>query len=347
VLSMKAVVFESTGAPDSVLSVHEIPEPEPKHGQVKVRMLCCPVNPSDLMFVRGQYTLSPDCPATPGFEGVGIVEAAGGGLRAKMMLGKRVAVLSRRGGNWAEKNVVPATQVIPFSSLLTGSLSREEQATFFVNPVTAFVMTRHVLRVPADEWLLQTAAGSVLGHMIIRLGKRDGFKTLCVVRREEQVAELQAAGADAAIWFDPAKHSAEDFRAAVASATGTSADESVIRHAVDCVGGATGSAVVSVLGKDARMLVYGTLSGEPLQIPSRALMTPGASITGFWLGNYMETLKLPAKLKLVRSVSSLIRDGVLASEIGASFPLEEITAAVQAAETPGRRGKVLLNIAQE
>jgi len=252
-----------------------------------------------------------------------------------------------KAGNWAEKNVVPASQVIPFSNLLTGSLSREQQATFFVNPVTAFVMCREVLRVPKGEWLLQTAAGSVLGHMIIRLGKRFGFKTLCVVRREEQITELRAAGADAVIWFDPQKHSLNQFQAAVATATGATVNDSVIHFAIDCVGGETGSAVVSALGKNSRMLVFGILSGEPLQIPSRALMTPGASITGFWLGNYMETLKLPAKLKLVRTVSGLIRAGVLASEIGASFSLEEITTAVQTAEMPGRGGKVLLNIATD
>jgi NADPH:quinone reductase-like Zn-dependent oxidoreductase len=344
---MKAAVFESTGAPESVLTIKDLPEPEPKHGQVKVRMLCCPVNPSDLMFVRGLYTQSAELPATPGFEGVGIVEAVGGGLRAKMMLGKRVAVLSRRGGDWAEKNVVPASQVIPFSNLLTGRLSLEQQATFFVNPVTALVMCREVLRVPPGEWLLQTAAGSVLGHMIIRLGKRYGFNTLCVVRREEQVAELKAAGADAAIWFDPTEHSLDQFRAAVAAATGASTEHSVIRSAIDCVGGATGSAVVSVLGKRANMLVFGTLSGEALEVSSRSLMTPGASISGFWLGNYMETLMLPAKLKLVRKVSGLIRDGVLASEIGSSFSLREVVSAVQAAEVPGRGGKVLLNIAAD
>jgi NADPH:quinone reductase len=344
---MKAVVFEATGAPESVLTVKEVSEPAPKHGQVKVRMLCCPINPSDLMFVRGQYTLNADCPATPGFEGVGIVESAGGGLRAKMMLGKRVAVLSRQGGNWAEKNIVPASQVIPFSNLLTGRLTQEQQATFFVNPVTAFVMCREVLRVPAGEWLLQTAAGSVLGHMIIRLGKRFGFKTLCVVRREAQVAELKSAGADAVIWFDPEQHSLEQFRAAVAAATGASTERSVVYSAIDCVGGATGSAVVSVLGKRANMLAFGTLSGESLTVPSRSLMTPGATISGFWLGNYMETLKLTAKLKLVRTVSGLIRDGVLASEIGESFQLEEVVSAVRAAETSGRGGKILLRIAAD
>lgn len=344
---MKAVIFDSAGAPDSVLSVRDIPEPDPGHGQVKVRMLCCPVNPSDLMFVRGQYTLQANCPATPGFEGVGIVESAGGGLRAKLMVGKRVAVLSRQGGNWAEKNIVPAAQVIPFSNLLTGNLTRDQQATFFVNPVTAFVMCRELLRVSSGEWLLQTAAGSVLGRMIIRLGKRTGFRTLCVVRREEQVDELKAAGADAAICFDPARHSAEEFRSAVDVATGNAAGQGRIHSAIDCVGGATGSAVVSVLGKKARLLVFGTLSGEPLHVPSRALMTVGASIEGFWLGNYMETLSLTARLKLVRTVSGLIRDGVLSSEIGNSYPLDEITTAVQTAEQPGRGGKVLLNIVSD
>ena len=76
-------------------------------------------------------------------------------------------------------------------------------------------------------------------------------------------------------------------------------------------------------------------------------MTPGASISGFWLGNYMETLKLPAKLKLVRTVSGLIRDGVLASEIGESFQLDDVVSAVRTAEASGRGGKILLNIAAE
>jgi NADPH:quinone reductase-like Zn-dependent oxidoreductase len=59
----------------------------------------------------------------------------------------------------------------------------------------------------------------------------------------------------------------------------------------------------------------------------------------------METLNLPAKLKLVRTVSGLIREGVLTSGIGSSFLLDEVVAAVQAAEVSGRDGKVLLNIA--
>ncbi|MHC4878819.1 MAG: zinc-dependent alcohol dehydrogenase family protein [Planctomycetota bacterium] len=340
---MNAVVFERTGEPGDVLSVRAIDPPKPDSGEVLVRMLASPVNPSDLMFVRGQYTLQPTLPATPGFEGVGVVEQASGGLRSRFMLGKKVCVMSRRGGNWAEYNAVPATQVIPFSPLLTGEMSIEQGATFFVNPATAFVMTRKVLNVPAGQWLLQTASGSVLGRMVIRLGKRFGFRTLCVVRREEQVEELRSLGADAVLTFDAATDSPSEFAARVRELTGGAG----VAHAVDCVGGATGSAVIASLARNGRLLVFGTLSGEPLSFSPRDLMTPGGTVTGFWLGNYMESLKLPAKLGLVRTIAGLVRDGVLASEVAESFSLEDASAAVKHAEQPGHRGKVLLRIGDD
>ena len=333
---MKSVVFDSCGEPASVLRVDERDIADPGDGQVQVRMLASPVNPSDLLFVRGEYTLQPRLPATPGFEGVGIVENVGTGLRPRIMLGKRVAVLSRFGGNWAERNVVPATQVIPLSSQLT----TEQAATFFVNPATAFIMTRLVLQVPAGDWLLQTAAGSVLGKMIVRLGKRFGFKTLCVVRREEQVEELQKEGATKTIVFDAAKDDPEKLVESVRDATGGAG----VRFAVDPVAGDVASAVMRCLAKDGRMLVYGSLSGEPISFSPRDLMTPGASVDGFWLGNFMEKQPLLKKLSLVRTITKLIAEGTLASEIGSSFPLDEITQAVAEAEQPG--GKTLLRISE-
>lgn len=340
---MKSVIFESCGEPTDVLQVRDVPEREPGPGEVKVRMLASPVNPSDLMFIRGRYTLSPELPATPGLEGVGVVEQSGAGLRPKLMAGKRVCVLSRAGGNWAETNVVPATQVIPFSPLLTGNLTLEQAATFFVNPATAFVMTNNVLRVARGAWLLQTAAASTLGRMIIRLGQRTGFRTLCVVRREDQAEELRQLGADKVIRFDPQEDAADAFSGQIREAT----DGDGIRYAIDCVGGQTGSAVIQCLGSDGHMLVFGTLSGDPLMFGGRDLMTPGAKIEGFWLGNYMARLKLIAKLSLVRQIAGLIREGVLSSEIGSSYSLDQVSEAVSAAEQTGRSGKILIRPTSE
>src|SRR5438270_9377895 len=113
---MKAVVFDRFGDPAEVLHVRDVPPPEPGPGQVRVRMVASPVNPSDLLVVRGEYGKLPTLPATPGFEGVGVVDRSGGGLLALvrgLRPGKRVAVIAREGGAWAEYAVVPARQLVP------------------------------------------------------------------------------------------------------------------------------------------------------------------------------------------------------------------------------------------
>lgn len=330
---MRAIVFEKFGQPAEVLKVHDAPVPEPGPGQVRVRMLAAPVNPSDLLTVRGQYARLPKLPATPGFEGVGIVESAGPGLFGKFLVGKRVAALNSSTGSWAEFAIVSARQAIPLSK----RLPLEQAAMFFVNPATAYIMTRKVLAVAAGEWLLQTAAGSALGRMIIRLGKRFGFRTINVVRRAEQAAELKALGADIVL-VESSGNLGEQVRAATGG-TG-------VRYAVDPVGGATGSAVVGCLAPGGRLLVYGTLSGDPMSLSPRDLIATSATIEGFWLGHWMERQNLIGKLALVRTLTNLILEGVLISEVGESFPLERIAEAVTTAEKVGRGGKVLLKIAE-
>ena len=200
--------------------------PQPKAGEVRVRMLASPINPSDLLMIRGQYGRQPKLPATPGFEGVGVVEA-GSGLLARRVMGKRVAVLNSTTGNWQEQVVIPARQAIPVSSKLTD----EQAATFFVNPASALAMTRHVLRVPRGAWLLQTAAGSALGRMVIRLGRQHGFRTLNVVRRREQAEELLRLGGTAVVCTGE-----ENLRDRVMALT----QEAGVPYAIDAVGGATG-----------------------------------------------------------------------------------------------------------
>ncbi len=330
---MKSLQFSAPGDPASVLRLTELPLPQPGPGQVRVRMLASPVNPSDLMYIRGHYTVPPVCPAVPGFEGVGIVEASGGGWRGKLFTGRRVVVLNRAGGNWSEYAIVPDQQVVPVSS----DLSDEQAACFFVNPATAWVMTREVLKVPANAWLLQTAAGSALGRMIIRLGKLSGFRTLNIVRREAQAAELRQLGADAVLVCD-SDTAAADLTDRIRSVVGGNG----LLYAVDAVGGAVGSAVIRSLGPGGRMLAYGTLSGQPLSFSPRTLMTVGSSVEGFWLGNFMQQRGLLFRLGLVRRLTRLIRSGILSTQIAGTWPLDQAATAVRAAEDSTVAGKCLL-----
>lgn len=334
-MRIKAVQFAAPGIPADVLQVRGLPQPQPGPGEVLVRMLVSPVNPSDLMFIRGQYTLSAACPAVPGFEGVGIVQASGGGLRGRLFVGRRVVVLNPRGGNWAEYAVVPATNVIPISS----ALSDQQAATFFVNPATAWVMTREVLQVPAGQWLVQTAAASVLGRMVVRLGRVCGFRTFCIVRRAAQADELKALGADhVEVCTD------ETSIASLADRIRAVTGQGGARFAIDAVGGPLGSAVLSSLGRKGRMLAYGTLSGQPLSFHPRTLMTVGSSVEGFWLGNFIAEKSLLFRLSLVRRLTNLIRSGVLQTDIAGEWGLDDVRTAVLSAEDSSVPGKCLLRI---
>lgn len=333
---MKAVVFEQFGDPADVLHVREVPAPEPGAGEVRVRMLQSPINPSDLLTVRGTYGRRPKLPATPGFEGVGVVESAGPGLLKRirgLKPGRRVAVLNARGGNWAEQAVVHVTQLVP----LADDLPDEQAAAFFVNPASALVMVRYVLNVPRGAWLLQTAAGSTLGRMVIRLGKQGGFRTINVVRRREQVGELLNLGGDAAICT--ADESVEEKVKQLTNGAG-------VGFALDAVGGSTGTAALKALGQGGRMLVYGTLSEEPIEIHPRVLMVGQKRVEGFWLSEWVKGQSKLKMLGLFRQVQKLMRAGVLTADVGKTFAMADVRAAVAQAAKPGREGKVLLRLTE-
>ncbi len=335
---MQAAVFDRFGEPAEVLSIQERPVPVPGRGEVLVRMLASPVNPSDLMTIRGVYGIRPTLPAVPGYEGVGIVEGSQAGLFGMYLMGKRVAVLKSVTGNWQGYAIASAKSVIPVPKTLTNA----QAAMFFVNPATAVILTRKLLAVPRGAWLLQSAAGSAVGKMVIRLGRQHGFKTLNLVRRAEQAEELTALGADAVIPFDPARDAAEMLVKVVQQHAGCEG----VRYAIDPVGGPTASAMVACLGAQGRLIVYGTLSPEPLSFSSRTLMTNGSRVEGFWLTHYMSQQGLLSKLGLISELSKGIQAGVLSADVAATFPLTDIVAAVKAAEHPGKAGKVLLRIGE-
>jgi NADPH2:quinone reductase len=330
---MKAAVFESFGEPSEVLKVREFPDPKPGPGEVRVRMILSPVNPSDTLVVEGRYGVLPKLPSIPGFEGVGIVDEIGPGLPGRILLkkGKRVAAINSAGGNWAELAVVPWRQARP----IPDDIPDEQAAAYFVNPATVLAMARHVLRVAKGEWLLQSAAGSTLGKMMIKLGRHDGFKTLNVVRRREAIDEIKKLGGDAVI--SSADGPIDDQVRRITGGAG-------VRHAIDPVGGETGTGVFRSLAPTGRILLYGTLSDQPIEVDPRLVISGPRSVEGFWLGHWSRQQSVPSMLLLFREIASLIRQGVLNSDIGRIYPLEQIGDAVREAAVVGRQGKILVRL---
>lgn len=358
--SMKSARIDAFTDNPNDIRVVDVPLPEPAAGQVRVRMLMSPVNPSDLNLLHGTYRAALErivwnhgkqdptqtvyydpaatnaCPMPPyalGGEGVGIVEATGGGFLARRLLGNRVAIAGGPpNGTWQEHTVVDAKKAVA----LPESISDEQGAMYFVNPITAYVLTREVLRVPRGGWLLVTAAGSALGKSMVRLGKRYGFKTLCVVRGNAASAELRQLGADAVVETSHQDLQAEVFRITQGKGVG---------YAMDCVGGELAADVLRCMGLDGHMVLYGTLGNSLMPLTVRDLMMPVARVSGFLLPNWMTQQSPLRLLSVLRAVKKLTVQGVFATEVAEVFALDQVSQAVTAATRPGRTGKVMLRMA--
>ena len=189
--SMKAVrVHAYDGRPESI-RVENVRVEKPGRGQVTIRVAAAPINPSDLMFLRGRYGLTKPTPAIPGFEGAGIVVSAGPDLYWRWLLGKRVACGTEPegGGTWAEYVTTSTRLCMP----LPARVSDEEGAMAMANPVTAIALL-HEAKDRGHKAAVHTAAAGALGRILFRVASKDRFPVIHVVRREEQVRLLKELG---------------------------------------------------------------------------------------------------------------------------------------------------------
>jgi NADPH:quinone reductase-like Zn-dependent oxidoreductase len=347
---MKSAMIDAHTEDPSAVQVRDVAAPKPSRGQVRVRMRMAPVNPSDFNYINGTYEhafarmiwnrdverpTGPDgepAPAPPyslGVEGVGIVEESGGGFLGKRLVGKRVAVVSGPpNGTWQEQTLIDARRAFP----VPRSLSDAEACSFFVNPLTALIMVRHVLQVPRGAVVLQTAGGSALCQMVRNLGRADGFRVINVVRSRAGAERLKADGAKYVIALED-----QDMLEAVHRYT-----PGGVQFVLDCVGGATGSLALRTLAPGGRMICYGTLSPEPISLPPRDIMMPMTTVEGFYLAAYLQNRSLLQRIGLVRNTAKLIASGVLGTPVEQSYALDDLHAALEHARRPGRTGKILL-----
>src|SRR5215469_18017528 len=176
----------------ALLALEERPTPQPGKGEVLVRMAASPINPSDLASLQGLYGVQKALPMVPGIEGSGTVVRTGSGFLARRLLGKRVACAAGAGdGAWAEYMVAPALQCSP----LPASVNDEQGAMRIVNPYTAWAHLQ-IVRQAGARTIVQTAAASTLGRMVVRLARLRGVWVINVVRRDAQAEALRTLGAD-------------------------------------------------------------------------------------------------------------------------------------------------------
>lgn len=329
--TMQTVVLTEIGAAPTVAT---IPVPQPGPGEVLVKMYASPINPSDLAFLAGGYGIKKPYPVVPGFEGSGTVVAAGKGIFPKLWLGKKVACAAspKLNGCWAEYMVTNAASCVPLSK----KISMEQGSMMFVNPMTALAFFDVYNKTPnpskKPRGIINTAAASALGQMIIKLGKQKGIPVISVVRRAEQVEILKSAGAEYVV-----NSSDPDFELKLREL----AHKLNATILFDAVGGILPQQLLSAAPKGSSLFIYGRLSADTCEISPGELIFTGNRIQGFWLTNWLHEKGMIRSVLTIQKVKSLIGNE-LGTAIHQQFPPENIQEAIETYKNNMSKGKVLI-----
>ncbi|HEY0777887.1 MAG TPA: zinc-dependent alcohol dehydrogenase family protein [Gemmatirosa sp.] len=328
---MPVVQFARFGDPAEVLEVVDAPElTPPGPDEVAVDFVASPINPSDLLTVRGEYGVRPELPATPGYEGVGRVTATGEGV-AHLKTGDLVLLAGAR-GTWRSRLTLKAARLFALPQADPLQLSM-----LIANPPTALLMLEQFVPLEHGQWVIQNAANSGVGIALVAIARVRGLHTVNVVRRESAAEALTAAGGDVVLVDGP--DLAKRVRAALAAAD---AQPDALRLAIDAVGGHATGRLARCVAEGGTVVSYGGLSGEPCVIEARDTIFRDITLKGFWLSRWF-TSATPAELSRVfGTVAGLVAGGTIRVPIEATYPLAHVRDAAAHAAREGRDGKVLL-----
>lgn len=329
--NMRAVVLSESGG---TAQITNIPVPQPGPGEVLIKMHASPINPSDLAFLAGGYGIKKEFPVVPGFEGSGTVVAAGKGILPRLWMGKNVACAAspKYNGCWAEYMKTSAAMCVPISK----NISLDQASMMFVNPMTALaffdVYKDFTGSTKKRSGIINTAAASALGQMIIKLGKRQGIDVISVVRREEQVELLKKEGAEYIV-----NSSNPDFESQLKEL----AHQLNATLIFDAVGGKMVQKLLDAAPKGSKLFIYGRLSADECEINPGDLIFTGNQIQGFWLTGWLHNKSFLQSIKNTRKIQALIGKE-LSTKIHQSFPPEQILEAIEMYQNNMSKGKVLI-----
>lgn len=326
---MTAVVLDSYSGPDA-LRVERRSVPQPGKNEVLVKVAAAPINPSDLNFMAGGYSAGQSpLPIVPGVEGAGTVVAAGEGLMARYLRGKRVACVraNKRDGVWAEYMVTTANLAFP----LDASVGLEQGSMSALNPLTAMAFIS-IAQAGGHKAIVNTAAASTLGQMLNRLGRSKGIRVISIVRREAQVELLKGQGATIVL-----NSSEADFVEQLRDAS----HQFQARLAFDAVSGSMTGSLLDGMPADSQIIVYGRLSQAPIQVDPVRLYGDYKTLSGFYLATWFAGRNMLQNMMLWRKSQKLMATE-LKSQIRAQVPLKDAQKAVKEYQGHMTGGKVLL-----
>lgn len=323
----RVLQFKDYLAKDESCSLIERSTSLPTEGQVLVKMSFAPINPSDLMFIRGLYGIKKKLPFIGGFEGSGIIVATGS---SRFQVGDRVAVVAGLSdGTWAEYMLTSEDSCI----LLEPDLSLEQGAMLFVNPLTCYAMFHKATETKTNA-IVQTAGASALGKMLNHLTKKKELPVINVVRKEKQEEVLKELGAEYILNSEKESFQKEFYKLT---------KKLNASFLIDAVGGELTTKLIPLLPLNSTILIYGNLSEKDFSVSPGILIFQNKKIEGFWLSTWIRCLEIEKFQSIAREVQNLYPE-CFSSQVNKIFPLETGYQALEFYKKNMTEGKILFSM---
>jgi len=327
--TINAAVYETHGNPADVLHVESRPWPTPAPGEVIVKMNAAPINPADLNQIEGKYPVRADLPATPGFEGAGIVVDVG--TDVKGLTSGALVILPHNVGTWRDAVAVKADELV----VVPADSKPVHAAMLKINPMTAWRLLHDYVELARGDWLIQNAANSAAGCAVIQIAHELGYKTVNVVRRSELIDELRAEGGDIVLV------DSENLRREVEDAIGGPP----IRLGLNAVGGESALRLANCLAPGSTLVTYGAMSLQPLKIPNGLLIFKDLRFRGIWINKWYDNATPAQRMEAFQHLFEMAKRGLLQTKVEQAYPLSEAKTAVARAARGQRSGKIIFEFA--
>jgi mitochondrial enoyl-[acyl-carrier protein] reductase / trans-2-enoyl-CoA reductase len=327
--TINAAVYETHGNPADVLHVESRPWPTPAAGQVIVKMRAAPINPADLNQIEGKYPVRAELPATPGFEGAGVVADVGPDV-TDVNAGALV-ILPHNVGTWRDAVAVEADELV----VVPAGIEPVQAATLKINPMTAWCLLNDYVDLARGDWLIQNASNSAAGRAVIQIAHELGYKTVNVVRRSELIGELRAEGGDVVLVdSENLRHEVED---AISGPP--------IRLGLNAVGGESALRLANCLAPGSTLVTFGAMSLQPLKIPNGLLIFKDLRFRGIWINKWYDNATPARRMEAFQRLFEMAKRGLLQTKVEKAYPLSEAKTAVAHAARGQRSGKIIFEFA--
>src|SRR5436853_1385622 len=327
--TINAVVYETHGNPADVLHVESRPWPTPTADEVIVKMRAAPINPADLNQIEGKYPIRAELPATPGFEGAGVVIDIGANVTN---IGQgALVILPHNVGTWRDAVAVKADELV----VVPAGIEPVHAAMLKINPMTAWRLLHDYVDLKKGDWLIQNAANSAAGRAVIQIAHELGYKTVNVVRRAELIDELRGEGGDVVLV------DGEKLRDEVKDATSGAA----IRLGLNAVGGESALRLANCLAFGGTLVSFGAMSLQPLKIPTGLLIFKDLRFRGIWINKWYDDATMQERMEAFKRLFDMAKRGLLKTKVEKAYPIDDAKAAVAQAAQSKRSGKIIFTFA--